>query len=185
MERNDEEFTRIFNEYYSPVCRFLEGMTGRRSLAQDLAQECFLRFYNARPREMPADEARFWLFRVARNLALNELSKGHTRGRLFDKVVEAFRPRALNPEQRLEQDERASLINGMLETLPEHQRTTLLLRETEEMSYREMAEVLGVSESKIKVDLFRARHALRAKWEEAAGCGGNARLQKEKIESGY
>ncbi len=182
MRRNDEEFTQIFNEHYGSLCRFLECMTGGRSLAQDLAQECFLKFYNLASHELPADEARFWLFRVGRNLALNELSKGRTHRRLFDKIVEALRPRASNPEQQLERNEHLSLINAMLETLPEQQRTMLLLREMEEMSYREMAQVLRVSESKIKVDLFRARHALRAKREEAASC--DTRLQKEEIKSG-
>lgn len=183
MRGNDEEFTQIFNEHYNSLCRFLECMTGGRSLAQDLAQECFLKFYNLPARELPADEARFWLFRVGRNLALNELSKGRTHRRLFDKIVEAFRPRALNPERQLEQRERLSLINEMLDTLPEGQRATLLLREMEEMSYREIAQVLRVSESKIKIDLFRARHALRAKWEEAS-VNYDAGLQEEEIKNG-
>ena len=181
MTRNDEEFTQIFNDHYGSLCRFLECMTGRRSLAQDLAQECFLKFYNLTPSELPADEARFWLFRVGRNLALNELNKRRTHMRLFDKIVEAFRPRALNPEQQLECNEHLSIVNKMLETLPEGQRATLLLREMEEMSYREMAQVLRVSESKVKVDLFRARHALRAKREEVSSCDN--RLQKEEIKS--
>lgn len=185
MARNDEEFTRIFNEHYKPLCRFLECLTGRRSLAQDLAQESFLRLYNKGRRDMPGEEARFWLYRVARNLALNELSRGRTHKRLFEKVVEAFRPRALDPEEKLEQGERLSMIDEMLRTLPEHQRAALLLREMEEMSYREMARVLRVSESKIKVDLFRARRALRARWEEASGeaSGCDARLEEEEIES--
>jgi RNA polymerase sigma-70 factor (ECF subfamily) len=52
----------------------------------------------------------------------------------------------------------------MLKNLPEQQRAALLLREQEELSYTEIARVLGVSESKVKVDVFRARTALRERW---------------------
>ena len=52
----------------------------------------------------------------------------------------------------------------MLKEIPEHQRAALLLREQEEMSYREIAGVLGVTEGKVKVDVFRARTALRERW---------------------
>ena len=173
MARDDAEFTRLFREHYAGLCRFLECMTGGRSLAQDLTQECFLRLHRAP--DVPCDEARFWLYRVARNLALNELSKGRTRRRLYERVVEALRPRAVSPEESYERHEQVSVLDEALRTLPEHQRATLLLREMEEMSYREIALVLRVSEGKVKIDLFRARGALRERWAEASRCGGRLR----------
>jgi RNA polymerase sigma-70 factor (ECF subfamily) len=121
---------------------------------------------------LPVDEARFWLYRVARNLAINEFRKSHTRYRLFDRVVEAMRPAARNPEQEYETRERREMVLEMLQTLPEDQRAALLLREQEQLSYREIGEVLKVSESKVKVDIFRARAAVRERWtkrEKAAG----------------
>ena len=113
---------------------------------------------------MPAGEARFWLYRVARNMAINEFRKSHTRYRLFDRVVEVMSPRARNPEQEYETQERKTLVLEMLKTLPEDQRTALLLREQEQLSYREIGQVLNVSESKVKVDIFRARASLRERW---------------------
>jgi RNA polymerase sigma factor (sigma-70 family) len=56
----------------------------------------------------------------------------------------------------------------MLQTLPEDQRTALLLREQEQLSYREIGEVMKVSESKVKVDIFRARASLRERWGKRA-----------------
>jgi RNA polymerase sigma-70 factor (ECF subfamily) len=56
----------------------------------------------------------------------------------------------------------------MLQTLPEDQRTALLLREQEQLSYREIGQVLNISESKVKVDIFRARTALRERWTKRA-----------------
>lgn len=135
--------------------------------AQDVAQESFLRLYREGIGKFPAGEARFWLYRVARNLALNELSKGTTRQRLFGRVVEAFTQRGHDPERELEMNEHKGLVLEMLKGLPEHQRAALLLREQEGMSYREIAEVLGVSEGKVKVDVFRARTSMRERWERA------------------
>ena len=113
------------------------------------------------------EEARFWLFRVARNLALNELAKRSTRQRLFGKVVDALRSETPGPAERLEAAERKEMILNLLKHLPEHQRAALLLREQEEMSYSEIARVLDVSEGKVKIDIYRARTMLRARWHRA------------------
>jgi RNA polymerase sigma factor (sigma-70 family) len=174
---SEDEFTMLFQEFYPSLCRFLECLLGgRAAVAQDLAQESFLQLHRTVWGTMPPHEARFWLYRVARNFALNEFRRGQTHQRLFDRVVEAMRPKTRNPEQEYETQEREELVHSMLKGLPEDQRTALLLREQEQLSYREIAEVLEVSESKVKTDIFRARMALRARWANrvrAAGAGGN------------
>jgi RNA polymerase sigma-70 factor (ECF subfamily) len=167
MASQDDEFTMLFQDFYPSLCRFLECLLGgRASLAQDLAQESFLQLHRTAWETLPVGEARFWLYRVARNMAINEFRKSHTRYRLFDRVVEAMMPRARNPEQEYETEERKTLVLEMLQTLPEDQRTALLLREQEQLSYREIGEVLNVSESKVKVDIFRARASLRERWSK-------------------
>lgn len=166
MAEDDQEFAMIFDEVYPNLCRFLECMLGGRGGAQDIAQESFLRLYRKGVGSIPPSEARFWLYRVARNLALNELSKAQTRIRLFDKVAEAFRHRASDPEREYERDERNQIALALLKSLPEHQRAALLLREQEQMSYAEIAQVLGISESKVKVDIFRARNTWRERWND-------------------
>jgi RNA polymerase sigma-70 factor (ECF subfamily) len=163
MPRDDEEFTVIFNEVYPNLCRFLECLLGGEGAAQDIAQESFLRLH--RTGDVPRDEARFWLYRVARNFALNELSKRQTRAKLLDMFADVFRKRGPTPEQELERAESRQILFEMLKSLPEQRRAALLLREQEEMSYAEIARVLNVSESKIKVDIFRARVELRARWK--------------------
>lgn len=166
MASEDEEFTMLFQDFYPSLCRFLECLLGggRAPLAQDLAQESFLQLHRTAWGTLPAGEARFWLYRVARNMVINEFRKSNTRYRLFDRVVEAMRPRAPNPEQQYEAQERQTLVLEMLQTLPEGQRAALLLREQEQLSYREIGQVLNVSESKVKVDIFRARASLRERW---------------------
>jgi RNA polymerase sigma factor (sigma-70 family) len=167
MASEDEEFTMLFRDFYPSLCRFLECLLGGRSaLAQDLAQESFLQLHRTAWGTVPPQEARFWLYRVARNFALNEFRKGQTRYRLFERVVEVMRPRTRTPEEEYEVLERQNLVIDMLQSLPEDQRAALLLREQEQLSYREIGQVLNISESKVKVDIFRARTALRNHWSK-------------------
>src|ERR1044072_9752201 len=100
MASQDEEVTMLFQDFCPSLCRFLECLLGGRApLAQDLAQESFLQLHRTAWGTMPVDEARFWLYRVARNMAINELRKSHTRYRLVGRVVETMRSRALHPAQ--------------------------------------------------------------------------------------
>ena len=169
MASEDEEFTMLFQDFYPSLCRFLECLLGgRAALAQDLAQESFLQLHRTAWGTLQVDEARFWLYRVARNFALNEFRKSNTRYRLFDRVVEVMSPRTRNPEEEYETRERQELVLQMLHKLPEDQRVALLLREQEQLSYREIGQVLNVSESKVKVDIFRARTTLRETWSKRA-----------------
>ena len=75
-----------------------------------------------------------------------------------------MRPPTRNPEEEFETKERKEMVLTILGTLPEDQRVALLLREQEQLSYRDISQVLNVSESKVKVDIFRARTALRERW---------------------
>src|SRR5215212_3611435 len=165
MASEDQEFTMLFQDFYPSLCRFLECLLGGRApLAQDLAQESFLQLHKTAWGTLPVDEARFWLYRVARNMAINEFRRSNTRYKLFDRVVEAMRPRTRNPEEEYETRERNEMVTDMMQGLPEDQRVALLLREQEQLSYREISQVMNASESKVKVDIFRARVFIRDGW---------------------
>src|SRR5215210_8983484 len=117
MERDAQEFSRVFNEVYPGLCRFLNCMmagAGGPSAPEDIAQESFLKLHREGLERFGEGEARFWLFRVARNMALNELNRGRTRHRLLDRVMEAFSGSAGDPEQEYERAERGEILAGML-----------------------------------------------------------------------
>jgi RNA polymerase sigma factor (sigma-70 family) len=175
MASENDEFTTLFQDFYPSLCRFLECLLGGHvALAQDLAQESFLQLHRTAWGTLSAGEARFWLYRVARNFAINEFRKGQTRYKLFDRVVEVMSPRARNPEEEYEAKEQQRLVLEMWRSLPEAQRVALLLREQEQLSYREIGTVLNISESKVKVDIYRARTALRENWSRRARAYSNS-----------
>lgn len=171
MRLDPDQFTKIFHELFPRLCQFLECLLGNSNLAQDLAQETLLRLYHADIDHLPGDEIRFWVFRVARNLAYNELKRERNQIRLITKFIDSFisifYKSPVNPETNIVQNENMQLLIKLLKSLPADQATALLLREQEEMSYAEIAKVLSISEDKVKVDIFRARKMLREKYLSA------------------
>ena len=161
-------FEVLLLRYRVPLVSFLHRIVRDQALAEDLAQEVFLRVYQARERYQP--EARFttWLYRIATNLALNAIRDRK------DKVSEpageesdgepAFE-RFVDPqptvEQRLIERDRERLIRQAVESLPENQCVAVILHKYQEVDYRQIAGVLSVSESAVKSLLFRAYETLR------------------------
>lgn len=157
---NDDTFAGAYSAFHPQVLRFLRGMLAGRADAADLAQEVFLRLHASGDAAPEGERVRFWLFRVARNLAVNELRRSSIRERLRAFV----RPFVTieDPHERLERDERQRRLARELARLRPDHRAALLLCEWEEMSYDEIAATLDVSVAKVKSDIFRARQALRA-----------------------
>lgn len=177
MVWDKQTFASVFDAHFAQICRFLECMLGGSGNAQDIAQETFVRLYRKGSPTMPADEIRFWLYRVARNLALNELSKMRTRNRLVDKVRMALTPKVQHPEQTYEESERRQILEGLLDCLSERHRAVLVLREQQEMSYAEIARVLNISENTVKIDIHRARMRLRERWNEIHKAPAKAKIE--------
>ena len=156
----DDTFADAYATFHPQILRFLRGMLAGRGDAADLAQEVFLRLHASGEAAPQGERVRFWLFRVARNLALNELQRNSIRERL-----RAFiRPFATadDPHERIERDERTRRLQREIARLRPDHRAALLLCEWEEMSYDQIAVTLDVSVAKVKSDIFRARQALRA-----------------------
>jgi RNA polymerase sigma-70 factor, ECF subfamily len=162
-EGDASAFDRLFRRWAAPLLRYLDRMLRDAAAAEDLVQEVFLRVHRARDRYRP--DARFstWLYRIATNLALNELRRPRRRdphqsvdaegapelaagGAAVDDVVHA---RRLGDE-----------VERGLEALPERQRAALWLAAVEGLSYAEIAESLEVSEKAVKALVHRARSSL-------------------------
>jgi RNA polymerase sigma-70 factor (ECF subfamily) len=168
-------FDSLFQRWSGPLLRYLGRMLRDAASAEELVQEVFLRVYRARERYAP--EARFstWLYRIATNLARNELRRPRHRSphRSRDEeggptlVAETVRPEAAIDARRL-----AARVERELEALPEKQRAALCLTAVEGLAYAEVAEVLAVSEQAVKALVHRARSALVLQLREGAGPTG-------------
>jgi len=165
-------FDTLLSRYRGPLVGYFRRMVRDQALAEDLAQEAFLRVYKARERYQP--EARFttWLYRIATNLALNairdrkeEVPESGSEEPEGGSVIERFVDPQPTAEQQLLKGERERLIRRAVESLPENQRVAVLLHKYQEAEYRQIAGILRVSESAVKSLLFRAYETLRLRLE--------------------
>ena len=144
-------------------------MIPERARAEELAQEAFLRIYQARDRYEPKARFSTWLFSIANNLALNELARSHRKREAPLEGSGADQLAAPQPavDEGLEQRRALSAVEQALATLPERQRAALLLRAAQGLGYAEIAEVMGTSSASVKSLIHRARENLVALRGEA------------------
>lgn len=171
MERigagDHEAFRCLVERHQNAVIGTVAKMLGNPSEAEDIAQQVFLRIWKNARRYRPDAKFTTYLFTITRNLVFNE-----TRRRSRKKEVSADE-REENSHQTLEaspdrqpdaellQAELQTAVDEAIASLPETQRMAVVLRRYEQLSYDEIAEVLGLSVSAVKSLLFRARTALR------------------------
>ncbi|MBI4462356.1 MAG: sigma-70 family RNA polymerase sigma factor [Acidobacteria bacterium] len=174
-----ETLASLVEKYRTPLVHFLYRMVHDAAVAEELAQEVFIRVYRARKSYRPRAKFSTWLFTIATNLALNSLRDGRLRraaempletspGEGPERAVEATDPKP-TMEQHLLEAERLALIRRAVEELPEKQRLAVLLHKYQELDYAEIADILGCSESALKSLLFRAYEALRVKLRPLLG----------------
>ena len=169
-------FNYLVGKYHRAMISFLYRMVHNQAVAEELAQEVFLRVY--RSRESYRAEAKFttWLYRIATNLAVN-----HARDTRHERTAQNVYLDAPDEEsgttpdvaddtptveQSMLRDERLAAIRAHVMALPERQRMAVLMHKYQGMDYRQIGEVLKLSESATKSLLFRAYQTLREKLKE-------------------
>ena len=173
---DESSFTFLVAKHHRAVIHFLFRMVRTQAVAEELTQEVFLRVYRAR--ESYRAEARFttWLYRIATNLAVNHArDTRHERSAQTVYLDAADEETGTTPdvaddepsaEQRLLSDERVLAIRQHVMALPERQRMAVVMHKYQGMDYRQIGEVLKLSESATKSLLFRAYQTLRERLKE-------------------
>ena len=167
-EGDEASFALLLARYRTPVMNFIYRMVQNQPVAEELAQEVFLRVYRARNGYAPSAKFTTWLFRIATHLALNAI-RDNRGDRVTDSLDEEQTPaaavadRRASVEQVLVEEARLMEIRRAVQALPAKQRAAVLMHKYEEMEYAQIAQVLGCSESAVKSLLFRAYETLRQK----------------------
>ena len=164
-------FETLFERFSLPLTGFLGRMVPDRGRAEELAQEVFVRIYNARERYEPRARFSTYIFGIAHNLALNELARAYRgRERPLELVHESTSADpAPGPDAQLEAKRAAERLERGLARLPGRQRSALVLRSQEGLSYDQIAEVLKTSVSSVKSLIHRGRERLLVELEEVCG----------------
>ena len=163
-------FAILLEKHRSPVIHFLYRMVQNQAIAEELAQEVFLRVHRSRGTYEPTAKFTTWLFRIATHLALNSLRDGkneRTQERLDehtgDMPVRQLPDSKPSVEQAMLYQAKFREVRQAIAALPEKQRAAVLMHKYEEMEYSQIARVLNCSESAVKSLLFRAYESLRAR----------------------
>jgi len=164
-------FDKLFERWAGPLLRYLERIVRDASTAEELVQDAFLRVHGARERYVP--EARFstWLYRIATNLAFNELRRPrrkHPHASADDETAGIhLRGAEPTPDRVAHARMLGADVERELEKLPPRQRMALWLCAVEGLAYAEIAEALDTTEKSVKSLVHRARATLADRLQES------------------
>lgn len=173
---DDSAFDYLVQKYRRAMISFMYRMTHNAAVAEDLAQEVFLRVYRSRGGYEPSAKFTTWLYRIATNLAVNHARD--TRHERPENQVSLDEPdedtgttmdvpdSTLSVEENILRRERLNAIRAKVQGLPERQRMAVVMHKYQQMDYRQIADVLKLSESATKSLLFRAYETLREQLKE-------------------
>jgi len=162
LQGDTEAFNTLAERHQERIYRLAFRLLGNRDDAQDAVQEVLLRLLKSLPRYRAVAKFSTWLYRLAANTCI-DLHRRRSGGAVLEPLDED-RPApeaAADPETQCEAGFRELVLNLALQALPEPQRLVLVLRDREELSNPEAADILGIDVGTLKSRLHRARGALR------------------------
>ena len=169
----EEAFSLLFSQYYRPLSFFFAKKGFSPEECKDLNQETFLRVFRSMDSFRNEGPFKAWLFRIATNIYRNTLRERGTQKRDAQEVsldeasdlASASDPISIEDPalQRMLDDERIQKLRDAMESLPPQMRRCVQLRTDQDLRYRDIAVILGVSIDTVKAHLYQARQQLKAK----------------------
>ena len=162
-----EGFEELVRRYQRPIVSYVYRMVGDQDSALDVTQEVFIKVYNSLERYSPEYKFSTWLYRIARNAAIDHLRRNSVQTQSIEaenadgSYQIQIESRGPSPEQDRERSEWRTEIESVVHCLPPAYRDLILLRHGKDMSYDEIAEVTALPLGTVKNRLFRAREMMR------------------------
>ncbi|HVW86998.1 MAG TPA: sigma-70 family RNA polymerase sigma factor [Bryobacteraceae bacterium] len=179
VQRDDaQSFSALLHRNRALVIQFLARMVHNRDIAEELAQDVFVRVYRSRHSYEPSAKFSTWLYRITTNVALNYFRDQRRRlNNVSLDVQEADHLRREAPdhaplaEEQLVRSALAEQIRQAIHSLPPKQRAAVIMHKYDEMDYGQIAQVLGCSSSAVKALMFRAYETLRRRLKNLSESG--------------
>lgn len=153
-------FSAFLRENWAGLVRYIASFLGSADEAKDIAQEAFVRLWEGRSGLRPHASARPYLYRIARNLAINERRRRELQRLLAARQAED-RPSVRTPASELEATELRAIIERAIESLPDRRREAFVLAHLQNMPHREIAEIMGISPQTVANQISTALAQLR------------------------
>ena len=173
LEGNEYALQILVTRHQDRLVSYLNNLLHDYELAVDVAQEAFIRVYQNASRYRNQYQFSTWLYRIATNLAIDEMRRRQRKGRvffynvmaLFQKDEKTYPLPDLRhcPEKMFDRKEKLEKLQSAVDSLPEKYRLTFVLKEVQELSYEEVGRILGISLGTVKSRIHRAKMLLREK----------------------
>ena len=173
LSGNESAFEALVHRYEDRLVNYLNNILHDYDLSVDLAQETFIRVFRNASHYKGKYKFSTWIYRIATNLAIDEMRRRERKGRfffhnvisLFQKDEETFQFPDLkeSPESALGNKERLQLLQTAIDSLPQKYRLAFILKEAQELSYQETSDILKISLGTAKSRNHRAKLLLRKK----------------------
>ncbi|MBQ7420771.1 MAG: RNA polymerase sigma factor [Prevotella sp.] len=134
--------------------------------AEDVVQDTLIKVWNKRESWTDIESIEAFCLTICRNLALDRLRKADNQHESLEQESNYEPAAPSNPQDQMIQRDRFEQVRRLINSLPEKQRSCIQLRDLEGKSYKEVAKVLGISEEQVKVNIFRARQAIKNKYQK-------------------
>ena len=159
---NRDDFRKVYDANYTLLMQVVMHIVYNQEIAEDLVQEAFERFYVKNISFPTMDEAKYWLLRVSKNLALNHIRRNKREIQLVEKVkkLPGETVNFFDSSKAVIEDEERRNVREAVNSLPENLRSVIQLKEYSGLDYKAIGKVLGISETNVKVRVHRARKKL-------------------------
>ena len=157
-----DEFRRLYDSAFPVLFRVAYRITNSSEAAEDLCQDSFFRLHEKNMEFPNQEEAKYWLIRVVKNAALNFAKRKERERKAYQRAFREDTRKEETGEELLVKKETTGEVQEILNKLPENLRMVLILKEYNQMNYKEIGKALGISEGNVKVRVFRARERLAA-----------------------
>jgi RNA polymerase sigma-70 factor (ECF subfamily) len=148
------------------IFRLALRITLNRAEAEDIVQDTLIKVWDNRDNWEQIESIEAYSFTIARNLSLDRIKKHDNQVGSLEDTETDDPDTSFNPYEQMIQKDRIALIKKLIDGLPEKQRSCMQLRDFEGKSYKEIVDILGISEEQVKVNIFRARQAIKQKYQE-------------------
>ncbi len=150
-------FRDVYDLVFPVLFKIVYHIIRDKTIAEDLCQEAFIRYYNKRISLPNINESKYWLIRVAKNLAFNyRKRKLREAGAVYRLKQEGPKIQADNQYDLIKEETKAA-VKEAVDSLPVKYRSVLILKEYGELNYKEIAQILHISENNVKIRVYRAR----------------------------
>ena len=172
QEGDKAAFEQLLDKYQKPIINFIYRMIQDRSESDDLAQEVFIKVYNAADSYKPIAKFSTWVYTIARNLCLNKLRERRRKIVSLDADIstkegeikrEIAQVKEDTPYEGASKHELQEIVKEAINSLPDNQRMAVILRRYQLLSYEEIAKTMNCSVSAVKSILNRAKESLKDK----------------------